>query len=136
MSNKEFIRRKKADIYQQLIFAEEELHEAYFDGVPNHDSRRKHATWVRATDGHWMRDSKWSKTQRYLHAAKEMNIALAGIALYGTVEIGRLSEDMENIAQKHTLERERRSQMNEIVRLMRVDLKTPSENEFLNLEWA
>jgi len=121
-----FLREKKAEYFQRVLAAEEELHEAYFDGRPPIDSKKKHAGWYLSEVG-WHREENWKKSERYLVAAQDMNWCLAGINLFSSEKIIIKCGDLENISHMigsdyNETNQDRAALMNELLNLMRKDL--------------
>jgi hypothetical protein len=130
-----FNRNRKSEIYQALIASAEEIHESYYEGMPTSKNTRVLAGWKKDADG-WIRPTNWIPSPRYVSAAKEMNLALAGVALFGTQELSEACFDLENIARKQSTDTDREIKMNEIVNLMRRDLRTRWRYKEVNLEWV
>lgn len=130
-----FLNEKKAEYYQRVIASEEELHEAYFDGVPDSDSDRKVKGWYKSDIG-WLHEADWIRSPRYLSGATDMNWCLAGIVLFASDEIASECNDLENIAQLPFSNPDRPKKMNKLVDLMRADLKTQKHGDLSQGTWA
>lgn len=111
LNEKQFKLDRKSHLFQQVIAASEEMREAFF-----HDLKKE-------------------KSPRYLNAAREMNLALAGIAIYADRELAEKCFNLENLAKARSGEK-REIQMNEIIDLMRAELNLNKEDTEAKLEWA
>lgn len=134
LANREFVRRKKAEIYQLVISSSEELREAYFEGIPQGSYLRPPPGWEQFGDD-WSHTDDWIKSDRYLHGAREMNSALAGIALFAPETLSQKCFDLENIAKMPKSDHSRRVTMNAIINMMRDDLEAGKLLIPVNLEW-
>lgn len=111
LNEKQFKLDRKSYLFQQVIAASEEMREAFFN------------------------DPKKAKSTRYLGAAKEMNFALAGIAIYADRELAEKCFNLENLAKERS-KTKREFEMNEIIDLMRSELKLNKEDTRIRLEWT
>ena len=133
-----YIREKKAEYYQRVLAAEEELHEAYFEGQPVAHSTKLNKGWYESIEG-WRHVQNWVKSDRYLAAARDMNWCLAGISLFSTDEIISICGDLENISRLSEWEEDengdsRTLKMNKLLNLMRKDLDNKAG--IIIQEWA
>jgi hypothetical protein len=101
---------RKSHLFQQVVAASEEMREAYFNSPDRENS------------------------SRYLSAAKDMNSALAGIAIYAERGLAEKCFDLENLA-KADSGKTRKTQMNSIIDLMRSELNLKKEKTEIKLDW-
>jgi len=120
-------RAKLAEIYQELIASEEDLREAYFEDEPEPGSNPTPKGWQIEGKGFTRTDKAHLKKERYVHAARRMNTALAGLSLVGSKTLIDLCFKLENIAQKPRENKSRNKTMNDIVTKMRKELHTLHE---------
>jgi hypothetical protein len=129
VQNREFFRREKINTYRELIFSAEEAREAYFEGKPEDDEEDDGTNLIWGKNGQgWLRNDGKPNSTRYVNASNQMNRALAGISLFASEKIAILCSDIENIATDYKGSKKRNKQMNELVTLMRKDIKVDKGN--------
>lgn len=120
--NNDYLKLIKSKAYSQAIAAAEEIHEDYFLGVPPEYADDFQDGWIRSRKG-WIRDSSWVRSDRYVRAARDMNQALALIAIHSPQSLTEKAFELENIAVMPRGDNEREQKMNELVSLMKKDLR-------------
>lgn len=117
-----------------MISSSIELREAYFEGTPTGGYISTPAGWVEYGDD-WLHTDTWKKTDRYIQGAKEMNSAIAGMALFAPETLSKKCFDLENISIKPKSDGSRKATMNEIINMMRNDLETGKLLIPVDLDW-